>query len=262
MRRRCGIARQFFRAAVRKRLIPENPFAEMEGVSVRANRARDFFLTRQDAARVLDACPDAEWRLIFALSRYGGLRCPSETLALRWSDIDWANNRFTVTSRKTEHHEGHGSRVVPLFPELRPYFEDAFDPEAVYVITRYQDGNSNLRTQLNRIIKRAGLTPWEKLFQNLRASRATELAAQFPSHVAAEWLGHSTMVAQKHYWRTTEDDFEKAAGGSPEALHKAVQQPAARGCNEDRNVAAFAGICDSPGVFGGNQLARKDSNLK
>ncbi len=29
-----------------------------------------------------------QWRLIFALSRYGGLRCPSEHLALRWGHID------------------------------------------------------------------------------------------------------------------------------------------------------------------------------
>jgi len=30
--------------------------------------------------------------------------------------------------------------------------------------TRYRDANQNLRTQLNRIIKRAGLKPWPKLF--------------------------------------------------------------------------------------------------
>ena len=33
-------------------------------------------MTRELAEKVLAACPDAEWRLIFALSRYAGLRCP------------------------------------------------------------------------------------------------------------------------------------------------------------------------------------------
>jgi hypothetical protein len=68
-----------------------------------------------------------------------------------------------------------------------------------HVITRYRDPNANLRTQFERIIARAGLKPWPKLFQNLRATRATELAAEYPSHVAADWMGHSAMAAQKHY---------------------------------------------------------------
>ena len=78
------------------------------------------------------------------------------------------------------------------------------------MITRYRDTNANLRTQLLRIIKRAGLTPWPKLFQNLRASRATELAAEHPGHVAADWLGHSNKVADKHYRQVTDADFDRA----------------------------------------------------
>ncbi len=31
-----------------------------------------------DAEKMLDACPNAEWRLIFALNRFDGLWCPSE----------------------------------------------------------------------------------------------------------------------------------------------------------------------------------------
>ena len=65
-----------------------------------------YFLSREDSEKVLAACPDAEWRLIFALSRFGGLRCPSEHLALRWGDVDWEHNRMTVHSSKTEHYEG------------------------------------------------------------------------------------------------------------------------------------------------------------
>src|SRR5690606_27233061 len=87
VRRRCGFARQFFRAAVRKRLIGENPFAEMKGVSIRSNRARDYFITREDAAKVLEHCPDTQWKLLFVLSLYGSLRCPSEHLALKWIDV-------------------------------------------------------------------------------------------------------------------------------------------------------------------------------
>ena len=109
---------------------------------------------------------------------------------------------MTVWSPKTEHHEGKDSRQVPLFPELRPYLEEAWEqaePGAEYIITRYRDCNANLRTQLNRIIRKAGLKPWPKLFQNLRSSRETELAQDYPIHVACAWIGNTQAVAAKHY---------------------------------------------------------------
>ncbi len=233
VRRICGRAKQLFRGAQRKRLIAESPFADMKGTNVQANKSREHFITRDVAAKVLEACPDPQWKLLFALSRYGGLRCPSEHLTLTWRDIDWDAERIVVHSPKTAHHEGKEFRVIPLFPELRPYLEavrNEVNPGidcsfSAPVITRYRDSNVNLRTQLLRIIKRAGVAPWPKLFQNLRASRATELAAEHAGHVAAEWLGHSTVVAQKHYWQVTESDFARA-------LQKAVQSAAETTCNE------------------------------
>jgi integrase len=192
--------------------------------------------TREDAAKVLDVCPDAQWRLLFALSRYGGLRCPSEHLALQWGDVDWERARITVHSPKTEHHEGKAERVVPLFPELRPYLQAAwdelltdFDPKKNKIseqpiITRYRDSNSNLRTQLCRIIKRAGLEVWPKLFQNLRSTRETELAETFPIHVVCSWIGNSEAVAAKHYLQTTDAHFELAASEPTGKLHADLHQ--------------------------------------
>lgn len=100
---------------------------------------------------MLEACPGAQWRLLFALSRFGGLRCPSEHLAMRLGDIDWQRGRITVTSPKTEYHPGGESRQIPIFPELQPYLEEVFelaDPGTEYVITKYRHSNINLRTQL------------------------------------------------------------------------------------------------------------------
>ena len=214
VRRHCGRAKQFFRHAVRKELIAKNPFADMRGCGVKANRERDYTVTREVAQKVLDACPNAEWRLIFALARFGGLRIPSELMQLRWGDIDWERGRMTVRSPKTEHHEGKSSRVVPLFPELRPHLEAVWDlaeEGAEYVIARRRSPGVNLRTRLEKIIARAGLKPWPKLFHNLRANRQTELAAKFPEHVACEWIGNSRAVAREHYLRVTEADYEHAA---------------------------------------------------
>src|SRR5579884_1671954 len=225
-------AKQFFRAAVRKHLIRENPFGDVKPPS-QVNESRKHFIDRDTAAAVLEACPDAEWRLLSALSRYGGLRCPSEHLALTWPDVDWARERFRVTSSKTEHHDSGGVRWVPIFPELRPYLERAFEeaPEgSLYVIRRYRDTNQNLRSQLRRIIRRAGLAPWPKLFHNLRASRETELAKEFPIHVVCAWIGNTERIAAKHYLQVTEDYFTQASGergaksGAPNGAQAARNQ--------------------------------------
>jgi len=244
-RKRISNAKQFLQDAVSRDLLTRNPFAGLKG-AVGSNRERDYFLTRADATKIIEACPDNEWKLIFALSRYGGLRCPSEHLGLTWADVNWAEGRMLIRSPKTAHHDGKATRIVPLFPELRPYIETAWNeaPEgAQHVITRYRSANVNLRTQLERIIAKAGLKPWPKLFQNLRASRATELASEHPAHVAATWLGHSTLVANKHYWQVTDDDFAKAVGSDQRTPEKAAQNAAqqahaASGGNSQTKVMA------------------------
>jgi integrase len=215
VRRTCGFARQFFASAVQHELIARNPFDAAEiKTTVRGNASRFRFVTKAEAETVLEACPDVQSRLLFALARFGGLRTPSETLGLRWSDIDWAKERMIVRSPKTERHEGKESRFVPLYPELRPYLDEAFhqaeENGSEFVLTGGRDAAKNFRTKFTKIIQRAGLKPWPKLFHNLRATRQTELADQFPAHVVCDWMGNSQPVASKHYLHTTEDHFSAA----------------------------------------------------
>ncbi|MHC4664455.1 MAG: tyrosine-type recombinase/integrase [Planctomycetota bacterium] len=238
VRRRCGMAKHFFRVAVRRGLIPSNPFEDLKA-SVKGNAKRLYFVTCEEAEKVLEACPDKQWRLIFALCRYGGLRCPSEVLSLRWTDVDWERSRMRVHSSKTEHHEGGESRLVPLFPELLPYLREAFEnaePGSEHVITRYRSSNCNLRTQLQRIIAKAGLKAWPKLFQNLRSTRETELAERWPEHVVCAWIGNSKKVAREHYLQVTDDHFERAA-------QNPAQQMSAACRTESHQVQEYA-ICD------------------
>ena len=92
--------------------------------------------------------------------------------------------------------------------------------DAVYVVDeRYRKpamtangwANANLRTELLRLLKKARIEPWPRLFHNLRATRETELVAHFPIHVVAHWLGNTPDIAMRHYLLVTEGDFAKAA---------------------------------------------------
>ncbi|MEQ9460431.1 MAG: tyrosine-type recombinase/integrase [Phycisphaeraceae bacterium] len=211
-RRMVGRCRQFFQAACRRKLIDENPFEGLKA-TVQGNPERLRFISRTDAQKVLDACPNAEWRLLFALGRYGGLRIPSEIQELRWGDVDWDRMRIRITSPKTR-KQGKGARELPIFPELVPYLREAFDaaPEgAEYLIPSYIGSNKNPGTHLARIIDKAGVTPWPKLWHNLRSTRQTELMQDHPAHVVAHWLGNTVAVAVKHYAQITDEHYDKAA---------------------------------------------------
>ncbi len=227
--RRCGIAKQFFRAAQRRGLIEANPFTDLSA-AVRGNRARQYFVSRAEIDAVMQQAPDIEWQLIIALSRFGGLRLPSELLALRWDDVDLPAGRMVIHASKTAHHESSGIRTCPIFPELRPYLEAAWDaapPRTEFVINRYRSSTVNMRTHFQRLLKRAGITPWPKLFHNMRASRQTELLDHFPIKAVCEWLGNSSPVALEHYAQVTAEHFQLALQtiSEPKAIVKAVQNP-------------------------------------
>ena len=117
--KRLQFARQFFRMACRHKLIDENPFSEVRSQSG-TNSDRQRFVTLAETAKLLEACPSRDWRLIVALARYGGLRCPSEVLSLRWQDIDWERDRVRVTSPKTERFVGKDYADDSPLPRVTP----------------------------------------------------------------------------------------------------------------------------------------------
>ncbi|QEG15537.1 tyrosine-type recombinase/integrase [Gimesia maris] len=213
IRKLSGIAKTMFNHAVENELLVKNPFRCLPSALV-PTRERHFFLSAEDAQKVIDACPDDEWKLIVALARYGGLRTPSETFSLKWQDVNWEQSRFYVPSPKTERYAGKEGRIVPIFPELRPYLDTCFFTEdkkpSEYVIAKHRVRSENLRTTFHKIIKRAGLKPWPKPFQNLRSSRETELIEQFPIQTVVSWIGNSPTVALQSYLQVRESDFEKA----------------------------------------------------
>ena len=212
VRKRIAIAKQMLTLVRKARLIRNNPFEELKTGSL-ANRKRQYFVSHAETRKLLEACSGPEWRTLIARARDGGLRIPSEIRELRWDDINWANDCIHIHSTKTEHHENGRERIVPLFPELWKELTILWEhPESGmnYVLANIRH-TTNVLPTFKRIIKRAGLKAWPKPWQNMRATRATELENQFGAHKATERYGHTEKIAEAHYWMDTEDGSKAAA---------------------------------------------------
>jgi integrase len=180
---------------------------------VGSNKERQEYVPLEVFAKVLDKAPNARWRSLLVLARLGALRIPSEAQGLRWDHIAWEAKRISiVASSKTEHHAKRAVRIIPLLPaiekELLSLHLQAED--GAELVFPDVNGTTNLRTTLEKIIARAGVKQWPKLWQNLRASGATDFARSLPSHVAAEICGHTEQIAKEHYWTVTDSDLDQA----------------------------------------------------
>lgn len=233
-------ANAFFRSAVDGELITANPFQ-----AVRAGRdtnpERQRYVPHDTVRRVIDAASDEEWRLIIGLAYYAGLRVPSEIFSLEWADVDRRGGTFKVATPKTMGH-GRAQKRLPIFPELAELF-DAVEPAArgnAFVVAKHRLSGGNLSTQVRRFIKAAGLKPWPKLFNNLRASRRNDLArmGRWPEATLSEWFGHDAATANAYYMMTTEDDYKRAAATPTEAQGHAQGRGGEKSKNEARGRSA------------------------
>ncbi|MFM2012021.1 MAG: Tyrosine recombinase XerC, partial [Planctomycetota bacterium] len=151
----------------------EKPFCKVktQKSSVKVNE----FVPREIVDKLIKSA-NPVWQVILGVSRYGGLRTPSEMLSLRWYDIDWGLNRISIQEPKVEHHEGRGIRSCPIFPELRPILDEAFEifgdkSEYVVAAPKYRAAANtamgwkyaNLRSEMTRLLHRAGVSGWPRL---------------------------------------------------------------------------------------------------
>jgi len=225
--KRLGHARQMLEDAVRLGHVSANPWKHVKQRGGDPSERRAY-VPIADTVRVIEHCPNVIWKLLVALARFGGLRVPSEAFSLTWGDVDWERGRLSVPSPKTE-HLGKPHRVIPLFPLLRPHLEAAFEqaPEgSVYVLSetwreraKGDDGwgGVNVRTTFAKIVRRAGVEPWPRLWHSLRASCESDLAQSFPLATVTKWLGNTPSVALRHYVDPTEVAFDRALKWTPKS---------------------------------------------
>ena len=233
---------EFFRAMLEAKVITNNPFASVKSIKD-VDETQKVYIPDEDIHKVMKFAPDAEWRLIIALWRFGGLRRSSEVLRLKWEHVRWDQGKIIIPISKTARH-GKSSRVIPIFHELSGPLREVRDQagkEDVYVIEKHcpkmmkmsegrKEGNhaANLIPAFNKIVTSAGLKPWPMPGHNMRGSLVTDLYnGKYPDigiHTIAKWLGHSPEVAMKHYTRVKEADYEKARRNPEENAGKSKKR--------------------------------------
>lgn len=227
---------QLYKAAIQAKILVENPFSDVK-IAARPDKSRGFYLEKAISVAVMDACPNAEAKAVFALARWCGLRVPHEPYALTWQHIDFKARRITVPGKTKT-----GSRILPLFDgALQPLLDlkEKVPKDQEHVIDKARASSGTAcREWLLVAIANAGLHGWPKLYHNLRASCRTDLEEIFPSHVCDAWLGHSSQVAKDHYLMVTPTDWEKALNVSQNIRPH-------RGETLDNGCAEETGIGDS-----------------
>ena len=206
-----------FNWAVKQKLLVESPLKGV-GEGSFLNPAKTREVTMVEYHRLLDACPCQEWRVIITLARIGGLR-PCEIMVLRWSDIGIGENRdrMRVYSPKLQRFVHLREREPALFPKVS---EELDKLRAIpgnegqeYIINRYTNRERvNFGQPFDTIAKRAGLDKIVRPFDNMRASRATEILRRHGAKVESAWIGHSEKIAEECYLMVTEEDYAIATG--------------------------------------------------
>lgn len=204
----------FFRRAVNKEIARRNPF---EGLAREAPGAdAQQYVPCEVVARVLRHCEPA-LALRVALTRFAGLRHPSEVEAL---ELDWVNlpeRRLLAFSPKNQRHEHKRWREVPIDPALAPYLEDAVEkaPTGTRYVAWERRGITSTawRNALERACRRAAVVPWRSLWHSLRGSRANDLIdAGVPEHVVCTWQNTGPKELRRHYLRPTAEHFASVTG--------------------------------------------------
>ncbi len=197
-------------------MVAENPFDEFKAQN-EVNRARDHFVRLELFNRLMDVTTDPEFRALLALVRIGGVRCPSEVKPLEWSNVHAGANTVTIVSPKLNRYQGKSHRTIPLWPGLaEPLQEwwDRCDDCQPLVFPNHQCSGSAITGKLQRLCRRIGEPLWAKPWQNMRASRETELLESHPIHKVADWMGHSASIALKHYAQIFKEQDAGAASST------------------------------------------------
>jgi integrase len=199
----------------------EKWFSDLPYVEVPSQpQPRDRWLTRGEAARLLDQAKAPHVKLFIALALHTAARAGA-LLELTWDRVDLEQGRITLG-------RGRGNKrraIVPINSALRPYLTEARTAATCpYVIEHGSAQVTSVKTGFRAACTRAkltGVTP-----HALRHTAATwQIQAGVPLEKVAAYLGNRKEAVEKVYGHHSPEWLREGS----EALSGAAQQSGASG---------------------------------
>lgn len=185
-------------------------------------------LSEDQIESLLAACAHRPMLELFVLiSAELGLRPNSETLWLRWEDVDLEARRLKVVSGRDGHRTKTGkSRSLPISDRLQVALKEHFaayrflgSPWVFFHVTTRRRAKAGQRLggllhAFHNAVTRAklptGLIPYD-----LRHTRLTRWAAQHPTLLVQKAAGHASIRTTMGYVHLADDDLSVLAGLTP-----------------------------------------------
>tara|TARA_Y100000361_G_scaffold62810_1_gene55238 strand:- start:132 stop:1256 length:1125 start_codon:yes stop_codon:yes gene_type:complete len=204
VRKNCSRNSQLFVQLLEDEIVDHNPFATVKKSAVTTAAKKLQFVEQKAVLSLIDEVEIPELKIVLALCRFGGLR-RHECALLRWRDIDFEAGKMTVRSNKTP-----PIRTTPLFKILKPILEEYKRDDHKKVQAKWDCDSNGPDSALRFFCKKKKLAIWPRPFQNLRASRETELLDRYSVADVCSWIGNSPQVAMKHYAMARNENFQHA----------------------------------------------------
>lgn len=223
-----------------------NPWVDVERYENVGHTRRE--LTVEELGRVVSSL-DGEWRLLFALGIYTGLRL-GDCATLEWGMVDLVRGRLMVEPRKTRRYTRGRRILIPLAPalagmlaEARGRVGDGAGIPTGYVmpeIAELHDKHyAQLHIRIKEIFEAAGIETKKKdagdarahtevgfhslrhTFVSLSANAGTPLA------VVQSIVGHASSAMTQRYYHENEDAMRGAVAALPLVMPGATDADAA-----------------------------------
>lgn len=210
------VLKNALKQAVKWQMLNNNPAENVELPKQKKQEMKT--LTPEQAKVFLEHCTRNRWGVLFELLLVSGMR-PGEALALKWEDIDWANNRIHIKRALARTKQGkrfeepktpQSRRTVVLPPEVMQHLREHRKrqlEEKLAAGEKYHDHGLvfatltgeplDERNLVNRyfkpLLKEAGL-PDIRLYDLRHTCATLLLAAGVHPKVVADRLGHADIT--------------------------------------------------------------------
>lgn len=208
------VAKVIFNLAVDEGVLPQSAFTRLKGTAPVAAVWDRSLVERAVFDAVLAEAGEAEPLLM--IGYHAGLRT-QEILHLKWDHIEWMRNLLVVVPRGGKVTSKQRLREVRIEPDLMRWLLARHEVAKTDTVAGILEaGRKNLAARLvKQACERAGVTPFT--CQRMRQTRDTLWHAEFPSHVACAWLGHSESVARRHYLTIPDSCYSEGHTPAPES---------------------------------------------